>query len=80
MLLTDTLRDLWAVLEVLRWVIWDINSGFIARTSSIICYFGQVWPAKTAIWMLRGLTPQAAVGVAASKISSQHFFGNLAWK
>ena len=44
MLLTDTLRDLWAVLEVPCWVIWDINSGFIARTSSIISYlarFGQ---------------------------------------
>ena len=80
MLLTDTLRDVWIVLEVLRWAIWDINSGFIARTSSIICYFGQVWPAKTAIWMLRGLTPQAAVAVAASKICSQHFFDNLAWK
>ena len=80
MLLTGTLRDVWIVLEVLCWAIWGINSGFIAKTSSIICYFGQVWPAKTAIWMLRGLTPQAAVAVAASKISSQHFFGNLAWK
>ena len=41
MLLTDTLRDLWIVLEVPRWVIWDINSGFIAKTSSTLARFGQ---------------------------------------